>query len=83
MTDIHQGNLSLQDADEEQIHELKDMKGKGKIPLEKRTFLKNSGSLLSTEENILNNIKSKISPTKHPNKKYLLHLNKKIKNCKI
>ena len=48
LKDIHKGNLSLKNADGEQIqitNELKDMV-KGKIPVEKRSFLKNTGLFL-------------------------------------
>ena len=37
--------------------------GNGKIPLERRSFLKNARLLLSARENVLNNFKSKIFPT--------------------
>ena len=50
---MHEGNFSLKEVDEEQIQiasELKDM-GKGIIPVEKITFRKNAGLLLSAREN--------------------------------
>ena len=55
LRDKHKGNLSLDDADEEQVHlasELKDI-GKGKIPVKKRSFLKNAGLLISAREKFL------------------------------
>ena len=61
VTDIHEGNLLLEDADEKQsylINELKDM-GKGKTPLEKKSLLKNAGLFLIGREKILNNFKVK------------------------
>ena len=60
VTDVHEGNLSLEGADEKQSHlinELKDM-GKGKIPLEKKSLL-NGGLFLIGREKILNNFKVK------------------------
>ena len=62
--------MSLEDADEEQnqvVSVLKDT-GKGKLPVEKRSFLQNAGLFLSAREKILNNFKSKIFPTKNPEK---------------
>ena len=53
LRDMHEGNFSLKEVDEEQIQipsELKDM-GKGIIPVEKITFQKNAGLLLSAREN--------------------------------
>ena len=41
---------------------------KGKIPFEKRLFLKNAGLFIRAREKILNNFKSKISPMKNPDK---------------
>ena len=52
---IHDGNLSLKDANEEQgllANELKDM---GKMPVKKNIFLKNAGLIFSVREKILNN----------------------------
>ena len=46
-----QGKLFFKNADEEQrqrVNELKDM-GKEKMPIEKRSFLKNAGLLLSAK----------------------------------
>ena len=56
LRDIPKGNLSIKDADKEQIqiaNELKDM-GKSKMPGEKKSFLKNAGLLLNAREKILN-----------------------------
>ena len=61
--------MSLKDSHEEQIritNELKDMV-KGKMSVEKRSFLKNTGLLLSAREKIC--FKSKIFPTKNPEPK--------------
>ena len=83
--------MRLEHADKELsllFNELKDT-GKGKIPVEKISFLKNVGLLISAREKILNNLKRKIFPTKNPdkipmpeqhlnqqlNQQYLLHLN--------
>ena len=55
----------IKNADEEQIqiaNELKGM-GKGKMPVEKGPFLKNAGLFLGARKKILDNFKSKISPT--------------------
>ena len=68
LRDIHKGNLSLEDADKEQIqlaNELNDM-SKGKIPIEKGLFLKNAKLVISERENILNNFKDKIFLKKNP-----------------
>ena len=49
LRDIHKGNLAFENADEELsqlVNKLKDM-GKGKIPTEKRYFLKNAGLFLT------------------------------------
>ena len=54
--------------------------GKGKMPVQKRSFLKNVGLPLGAREKILDSFNSKIFPTKnfeHPNKNYWLHLHKK------
>ena len=67
LRDIPKGNLSIKDADKEQIqiaNELKDM-GKGKMPGEKKSFLKNAGLLLNAREKILNNLKRKLFPAKN------------------
>ena len=53
LRDMHEGNFSLKEVDEEQIQiasELKDM-GKGIISVEKITFRKNAALLLSAREN--------------------------------
>ena len=63
--DIHEGNLSLKDADIKQNHlinELRNMQ-KSKIAVEEISFLKNS-LFISTREKILNNFKDKIFLTK-------------------
>ena len=70
LRDIHKGNLAFENADEELsqlVNKLKHM-GKGKIPIEKRYFLKNAGLFLTWREKILKNFKSKIIPTKNPDK---------------
>ena len=57
----------MKDADEEQIQtasESKDMR-KGKMLVEKKSFLKNTGLLLSAREKIVNNFKSKLFPTRN------------------
>ena len=62
LRDIFEGNLSFKGADEEQsklVNELKD-EGKGKIPIEKRSFLNNVILFLGGREKILNNFKNKI-----------------------
>ena len=67
LRDIPKGNLSIKNADKEQIqiaNELKDM-GKGKMPSEKKSFLKNAGLLLNAREKILNNLKRKLFPAKN------------------
>ena len=73
---IHDGNLSLKDANEEQgllANELKDM---GKMPVKKNIFLKNAGLIFSVREKILNNFWGNIYPRKTLDKiQYLLHLN--------
>ena len=67
LRNIHEEDLSLKDADEEQIQIANELKyiGKGKMSVEKRSFLKNVGLLLSAREKILHNFKSKIFPTKN------------------
>ena len=65
LRDIHEGNLSLKDADIKQNHlinELRNMQ-KSKIAVEEISFLKNS-LFISTREKILNNFKGKIFLTK-------------------
>ena len=42
--------------------------GKSQIPIENRSFLKNTGLLLSARKNVFNNFKSKIFPTKNLDK---------------
>ena len=42
--------------------------GKGKIPVEKKVFSKDTGLFPSAKEKILNNFKSEIFPTKNPAK---------------
>ena len=67
LRDIPKGNLSIKNADKEQIqiaNELKDM-GNGKMPGEKKSFLKNAGLLLNAREKILNNLKRKLFPAKN------------------
>ena len=61
-------NLSLEDADEEQIqlaNELKDI-GKGNVTVEKSPFLRNAVLFISARQKILNNFKGKIFPTRNP-----------------
>ena len=68
LRDIHEGNLSLKDADIKQNHlinELRNMQ-KSKIAVEEISFLKNS-LFISTREKILNNFKGKIFLTKNFN----------------
>ena len=50
---MHEGNFSLKEVDEEQIQIASELKGMGKgiIPVEKITFQKNAGLLLSAREN--------------------------------
>ena len=62
--------MSLEGADEEQIQVVSVLKdtGKAKLPVGKRSFLKNAGLFLRAREKILNNFKSKIFPTKNPEK---------------
>ena len=66
LRDIHQRKLSLENVDEEQnqlVNDLED-RSKCKIPVEKRSFLKNAALFLTEREEILNNFKRKIFPTK-------------------
>ena len=59
--DMHEGDLALEDADKEKIllsNELKAM-GKGKIAIEKTSFLKDVELLVSARETIINNLKAK------------------------
>ena len=65
---IHEGDLPLKDVDEKQnllLNELKDM-GQGKITVEKRSF-SIKYRIISTCK-FLNNFKSKIFPTRNPDK---------------
>ena len=61
LRDIHEGNLTLKDADEEQsklASILKDLNRDVK-PIEKISFLYNIGFFLSEREKIVNNFRSK------------------------
>ena len=67
LRDIHERNLSLKNADKDEIQkaiELKDT-SKGKMPVKKIYFLKLARLPLSAREKILNSFKSKIFPTKN------------------
>ena len=66
----HKGNVLLEVAYEEQTYLLNEVKNisKGKLPVEKRSILKNGKLFLSAREEILNKFKSKIFPIKKSNK---------------
>ena len=62
LRDIHEGHLSLKDADDEQSNfaaQIKNLgKGKKKKKIEKEFFKNNLGLSFSARENVLNNFKS-------------------------
>ena len=63
--------FSLEDDDEEQsqlANELIINMGKGKILVEKRSFLNNTGLCLSAREKVVNNSRIKIYPIKNLDK---------------
>ena len=62
----HERNLSLEDADEENISLVNELRGmnRNKAPFEKMSFLSNAKLLLSAREKILNSFESKILPKK-------------------
>ena len=55
LRDIHEGNLSLKDADDEPSNFAAKI---GKTTIEKKFLLNNLGLLFSAKENVLNNFKS-------------------------
>ena len=70
LSNIHGGDLSIENADEEQSRLFKKSKklwdiNKEEKPIEKTTFLKNLGSILDARKKVLNSFKSNISPLKN------------------
>ena len=65
LRDIHERNLSLEDADKVQLaNELRDVV-KVKFQLKKISFKKNARKLISPRKEILNNFKRKVFLTKN------------------
>ena len=69
LRDIHEGNLSLEDADDEQRNFSAILKNldKGKKQL-KNNFLSNLGLLFNAREKVLNNFKSRLFSIKNLDK---------------
>ena len=64
---IHKGNVLWEVSYEEQTYLLNEVKSisKGKLPVEKRSFLKNERLFLSAREKIINKFKSKVFAIKN------------------
>ena len=70
LSNIHKGDLSIENADEEETRLFKKSKklrdiNKEEKPIEKTTFFKNLGSILDARKKVLNSFKSNISPLKN------------------
>ena len=70
LRDIHEENLSLKDSHKEQSELVKKLSGmnRGKISVEKISFLNNLKLFLSSREKIPNNLKKKVFPMKNLDK---------------
>ena len=72
LRDIHEGYLSLEDADDEQynlVAKLNNLdKGTRELKKWKRGFFNNLGLLFSAREKLLNNFKSRLFPIKNLDK---------------
>ena len=70
LRDIHEGHLSLENADHKQNNFAIDLKNfeKGTKKLSKKSFLNNLGLLFSAREKVLNSIKSRLFSIKNVDK---------------
>ena len=66
MRDIHEGDLSIDGADNRQSNCINELKSfdKGTKTLDKKSFLNNLGLLFSARKNVLISFKSKLFPIK-------------------
>ena len=70
LRDIHEGNMALQDADKEQSELVKKLSGmnRGKISVEKMSFLDKLRLFLNAREKNPSNLKNKVFPIKKTDK---------------
>ena len=66
LRDIHEGNLSIEGADNKQSYSANELKNfdKGRKTLDKKSFLNNLGLLISAREKVFNRFKNRLFPIK-------------------